>query len=244
MKKTIAVISLSLSLIGIVFAETNTSFNLSANASSNSESAEIKLLDQKAYEKIKKLIISHPDPLVNTRLLDLIKTGKVLFAANDFLPEMSSSLEQNGGKEQVFLWYNFRFILDVAEITNPADKNDYLLLALYHEAVHIDDHFNGKYKLIPLISNKVESEELTAQKIWDMEWSAVSKEWGFAKKIKKPYLVPVIYEATRKGETPETFLYGFYQLQTTGNAVQLNKDLLKGFSTRYSLEKGKLVSKP
>lgn len=198
-------------------------------------------ISPKVIEKVQKLVSEHSEQLVNTRLLDLIKSGQVLFAANNALPEMGSSLEEKNGKTQVLLWYNFDFVMNVPDIENPADKDDYLRLAMYHEAVHIDNHFTGKYSLMPLISTNSKSEYQISQKIWDMEWSAVTKEWEFAKKIKKPYLVPVIYSATKNGENPKTFLEGFYQLQVTGNATALNKSLIDGFTERYIMEKRKLL---
>ena len=194
-----------------------------------------------AISKIQKLVLNHPEPLVREKLLELIKSGKVLFAANNVLPEMSSSCEQNNGKDQVLLWYNIDFLLDVPEIKISTDKEDYLTLCLYHEAVHIDDHFSGKYVLLPLISDK-ELKEPAAKSLWNMEWSAVTKEWELAKKMKKPYLVPVIYNATKEGESRKTFLQGFYQLQMTGNASALNPTLRAGFRSRYEAELAKLPS--
>lgn len=192
-----------------------------------------------AIQKIQQEVLSHPEPLVREKLFEWITTSRVLFAANNLLPEMSSSLEQIKGKAQVLLWYNINFLLEVPGISSE-DKQTYLQLVLYHESVHIDDHFSGKLPLIPLLSEGTVPEEKTAQKMWDMEWSAVSKEWELAKKLGKPKLVPVIYEATKNGETPRTFLEGFYRLQMTGNAVALNSKLSAGITLRYQEELAKL----
>ncbi len=195
---------------------------------------------EQAIQKIQQEVLNHPEPLVREKLLDWIKTGKVLFAANNLLPETAVSVEQNKGKDQVLLWYNITFLLEVPNVVTPVDKQAYLWLALYHESVHIDDHFSGRFSLMPLLSDVTVSEEKTAQRIWDMEWSAVSKEWELAKRLKKPELVPVIYEATKNGETPQTFLQGFYQLRMTGNAVALNSKLSAGITSRYHEELAKL----
>ena len=144
---------------------------------------------------------------------------------------MSSSLETIQGTNHVFLWYNFDFVLDVPDVHDKADKDDYLKLALYHEAVHISDHMSGTFSLMPLIStNSPTLETSIARTIWNMEWSAVTKEWALAQKIHKPYLVPCIYEATKNRNTPENFLEGFYTLQRTGNAAMVNRDLIPVFN--------------
>jgi YD repeat-containing protein len=190
---------------------------------------------------IKQAVLKHPEPLVREKLFGWIDTRKVLFAANNILPEMSSSLEQVKGKDQVLLWYNITFILTVPNV-NEADKQAYLQLALYHEAVHIDDHFSGRLSLGPLVPEKPMSPENMAQNIWDREWSAITKEWALAKKMKKPYLVPVIDTATslRNVENSRTFLEGFYKLQLQGNATALNPALTAGFTKRYKQELVKL----
>jgi hypothetical protein len=193
-----------------------------------------------AEVKISRLVDSHPEPLVHKKLLGWLKSGRVQFAANNVLPEMSASLEQINGKGQVLLWYNYNFLLQVPQVP-PADKDDYLRLVLYHEAVHIDDHFAGRLPLGPIRPIGPMSFSQLAQATWDKEWSAVSKEWALAKKIQKPYLVPMIYNATRKGENRKSFLEGFYQLQMTGNAVALNHALGAEFTARYKKELAKLL---
>lgn len=197
---------------------------------------------EQAMTKIRPAILSHPEPLVREKLLEWLQTSSVLFAANNILPEMSSSLEQIKGKGQVLLWYNTTFVLQVPDV-NPVDKQAYLWLVLYHEAVHIDDHFSGRMPLGPLIAVGPVSEEWIARDMWEKEWSAVSKEWVLAKKLQKPYLVPEIALATLKGENPRTFLEGFYRLQMAGNAVAANPALAAGFTSRYRQELAKLSTR-
>lgn len=193
-----------------------------------------------AMAKIQPAILNHPEPLVREKLLGWLKTERVLFAANNILPEMSSSEEQGGGKKQVLLWYNTVFASQVPNVVTQEDKQAYLSLVLYHEAVHIDDHFSGRLPLGSLSPVGPVSPLGMAQDIWDREWSAVTKEWAFAKKLGKPYLVPVIYDTTKNGETARTFLDGFYLLQMSGNAAALNPLLTIGFTERHKKETAKL----
>ncbi len=196
-----------------------------------------------AIQKVQQLILSHPEPLVSQKLLGWLTDGSVKFAANNVLPEMSASLEQINGSGQVLLFYNITFLLEVPDLFDSADKQSYLLLVIYHEAVHIDDHFSGRLPLGPLIPVKPISPEDMAKNIWDREWSAVAKEWEFAKKLQKPYLVPMIHNTTKNNENPRTFLEGFYGLQISGNAVALNPALLDGFTLRYRQEVAKLSTR-
>lgn len=192
-----------------------------------------------AVNKIQQLAISHPEPLVREKLFGWIDHG-VLFAANNLFPEMNSSVEKKEGKDQVLLWYSIPFILDVPNVANPDDKQAYLQLCVYHEAVHIDDHMSGRLPLPSLVSGKPLPSDEMAQNVWDREWSAVTKEWALAKKLKKTHLVPVIYAATKNGETSRTFLDGFYKLQMQGDAVALNPSLASGFTKCYKKELEKL----
>lgn len=194
--------------------------------------------------KIVRAIMTHPEPLVREKLMNWIATERVQFAANKILPEMSSSLEKNDyGKRIVLLWYNVDYVLKMPDVNNPPDKELLLWLVLYHEAVHIDDHFSGRILLEPLISVGPVSDEYITRKMWDAEWSAVNKEWVLAKKMGKPYLVPMIAMAVRNGESPRSFLDGFYQLQMAGGPLKLNPGLAKFFTARYKQELAKLSVK-
>jgi len=197
-------------------------------------------ISQRALPKLRQAIQSHPESLVREKLWGWLGSEKVLFAANNILPEMSASLEEYKGRKQVLLWYNVDFLLQVPQVASSEDKQVYLWLVLYHEAIHIDDHFSGRMPLGPILPTAPTSITNIAEDIWNREWSAVTKEWILAKKLRKPYLVPMIYATTKNGETPKTFLRGFYQLQMSGNAVLMNPRLSAGFTLCYKQELAKL----
>lgn len=195
-----------------------------------------------AQSKIQRLVEEHPEPLVSRDLLGWVKTGKVKFAINRILPEMSSSLEATRNGPQIYLWCNQDYLLEVPPVSRPADKQALLRLVIYHEAKHISDHIQGNYKLRPLFPKKGEVPPDLAQRMWDMEWSAVSAEWELAKKWDVRYLVPVIAEATRNVDNPRSFLEGFYRLQMAGTGVLLDPSLGPQYRAIYEREKAKISS--
>ena len=195
-----------------------------------------------ALPKLQGAILSHPEALVREQLYAWLGDGRVKFATNNILPEMSVSLEKMGGKDQVLLWYNLGFVLQGIPEVAPVDRDDYLKLVLFHGVAQIQEHFNGKTRLIPVVPVGPVSEDSIAQTIWDLEWIGVTKEWELAKKLKKPYLVPVIAAATRNGETPRSFLNGFYLLQMGSHSVEFNRGLMAGFTARYKKELAKLAA--
>ncbi len=204
------------------------------------QATSLQQIREQAMSKLREAVLSHPGPLVREKLLSRFVSGEVLFVANEALPEMSTSQEDYKGRKQVLLWYNIDFLLKVPNVFNLEDKQAYLWLVLYHEAVHIDDHFSGTMLLGPLFPTAPVSKEQMANDTWDKEWSAVTKEWELAKKLGKPYLVPFIYGATKGHENPLTFLTGFYLLQMSGGAIAFNPALGTGFTARYKEELEKL----
>ncbi len=204
---------------------------------SPSEAREVTL----AVQKIQQVIKVHPEPLVREKLWAWIGQERVLFAGNNLVGEVSVSLEKDASKSVVLLWYNFNFVLHGLPQVAAADKADYLNLAIYNEAVQIEEYFAGRATLTPMIPSGPISEANLANVIWDREWTAVSKEWELAKKINKPYLVPLIYAATRKGETPRAFLDGFYLLQMDSHAI--SPTIAAEYTKRYKQEIAKLAAR-
>lgn len=197
-----------------------------------------------AIQKVQQAVLNHPEPIVREVLLNWITSGRVLFAANTILPEMLASLEKVKGKDQVLLWYNINFVLNGLPEVAPADKQDYLRLVLYHECIHLDDHFSGRLLLYPMVEEDISMSKVDYSNIiWDREWSAVAKEWQFAKRLGKPYLVPEIFGATKNGDTPRNFLEGFYNLQMHGIAVAVNPSHIAGMKARYQAERAKLLAR-
>ncbi|MEQ1500435.1 MAG: hypothetical protein ABL917_03645 [Parcubacteria group bacterium] len=193
--------------------------------------------------RLKSLVLAHPEPLVREKLYKWVDNGTVKFAPSVQLQEMVTSVEVMNGKKQILIWYNLDFLFRVPDITNQADKESYLRLVLYHEAVHVEEHLNGRHVISSLVATGPVSNEYMANYIWDTEWPAVSKEWVFAKKMRIPHLVPMIAVATLRGDNPRNFLQGFYELQMSGNAIKANPKIGPGLTARYKLELAKLEKK-
>ena len=193
--------------------------------------------------RLKSFVLSHPEPLVRERLYTWVDNGTVKFAPSVQLPEMVTSVEIMNGKKQILIWYNLDFLFRVPDIPTQADKDWYLRLVLYHEAVHIDEHLSGRHVISSIVVTGPVSNEFLANEIWDTEWPAVSKEWVFAKKMGIRHLVPMIAMATLNGDNPRNFLQGFYELQMSGNAIKANPKIGPGLTARYKLELAKLDKK-
>ena len=195
---------------------------------------------EEADIKISRLVQEHPEPLVSRDLLAWLKTGKVVFAMNRIIPEMASSQEMTPKGPQVMLWYNQDYVLDTPEVSRASDKLALLRLALFHEATHLDDHFKGKLKLLPLVIPRNKVPANIAQITWDFEWNAVSAEWELAKQWNVRYLIPEIALATRQVDNPRTFLEGFYNLQMNGMGAHYDPSLKPQFRAIYEREKAKI----
>jgi hypothetical protein len=156
---------------------------------------------------------------------------------------MAVSYEMVVGKLQTIIWYNPVFILNTPQITSAPDKEFYLWLVLYHEAVLVDEHLSGRHRLGPIVVSGPVSPSSIANDIWDAEWPAVKKEWELAKKLGKPHLVPAIADAVGDGDNDENFLFGFYNLQFNGIGALANPSIKESITARYNREVRKIQTK-
>lgn len=186
--------------------------------------------------KLTSLCMTHPEPLVREKLFNWVRTDVVQFAPSYNIDEMAVSHEMVNGKLQTIVWYNPIFILNTPQITSVPDKEFYLWLVLYHEAVLVDEHLSGRHRLGPIVVKGPVSPSSIANQIWDAEWSAVKKEWELAKKLGKPHLVPAIADAVGDGDNEEDFLDGFYILQVNGPGAMANPSIRESLTVRYIKE--------
>lgn len=193
--------------------------------------------------KLTSLCMTHPEPLVREKLFDWVRTEVVQFAPSLSVQEMAVSYEMVNEKLQTIVWYNPIFILNTPQIVNVPDKEFYLWLVLYHEAVLVDEHLSGRHRLGPIVVKGPVSPSSIANSIWEAEWPAVKKEWEFAKKFGKPHLVPVIADAVGDGNNEEDFLNGFYILQVNGPGAMANPSIRESLTVRYMREVKKLQNK-
>jgi hypothetical protein len=156
---------------------------------------------------------------------------------------MAVSYEMVVGKLQTIIWYNPVFIMDTPQIKSAPDKEFYLWLVLYHEAVLVDEHLSGRHRLGPIVVSGPVSPSSIANDIWDAEWPAVKKEWELAKKLGKPHLVPAIADAVGDGDNDENFLFGFYNLQFNGIGALANPSIKESITARYNREVRKIQTK-
>lgn len=189
---------------------------------------------------LKSITQRHPEPLVSDTLYKMVYNGTLKFAPTILHPEMFSSIEKVGEKNIILIWYNIDFVTRVPDVRYE-DKESYLMIVLYHEMVHVNEHLSGRHPLHSISKADNRTLYVRANEVWDIEWPAVQKEWQLAKKMGKPYLVPTIALATMFGDNPRSFLTGFYQLRMTGNEMINNPQFGPIFRARYEIELTRLM---
>lgn len=194
-------------------------------------------------KKMMEIATHHPEPLVREKLGAWVDGGTVQLGANNAMSDMSVSRDVYNGRVLIMIFYNpVNFIRLPGTSLNEADKDRLRQLMLYHQAVKVDEHMSGRLAIPPgmMLNPPPKVLEAFNRWLWEAEWIAVEKDWALVKKWGKTYLMPEMEGATRNGESPRSFLEGFYAIQLKREEYRLSPANFTTITARYKAELAKL----
>ena len=139
---------------------------------------------EQTTDLLRDLLENHPSPDVRGELQRWIKEKTIAYSisADAITHQMSVILYAVDGKLSPVLVINPKWFLNSISGDEKRDRH-YKELVLYHEYIHLRDHFRGEIKLLPLQLARADVEQNLAeyaQRFWRAEYSARKAEVAFA----------------------------------------------------------------
>jgi hypothetical protein len=162
------------------------------------------------------MIQAHPDQQFRSDMTTWYKSGRYLI---DVVPELPGDL---GSEYQcladdpkscwpvLLISSQFFASTSLEPITPPEKEAQAIRLekyaALYHEYIHLKNHFAGKYPLNSGINKKPVEEQAAYH--WGTEWDAFTGQWQFLKRMGAEY---VFFNSPSAALGEAAFLEKFYK---------------------------------
>lgn len=165
--------------------------------------------EQEQY--IRQLVGSHPNTELRTVLGNWLRQGTVKIFVDPKVQFLAANLGHYQDKPQtkfpvIAVNPEYSYITDVKRDSDILVKR---YLQIYHEYIHIKNHFSGKFPLGGNDEGRTVSQQ--AKFYWDAEWDASVQHWALARTLRAMH---VLNQGTPKqGFSNESLwlLQGFYE---------------------------------
>ncbi len=151
-------------------------------------------------EKVLDLYLTHPDPNCQRDMTAWLKSGQVIIVVESNLHgDMGTRImiDSDTGEEVVTVVAPTDFLTSTKTI-REGDIRLEKFTGLYHEYIHIQNHFNGQYPLNKRLKTLPIEEQ--AKYIWGTEFVAYRSQWQFLKQHHGEHLMLLPSEIAAKGE--------------------------------------------
>lgn len=195
---------------------------------------------KKAESALETLIREHPHPEVSKTLDRWIRDKRVYlsFSGDSMPPDITVNFSLWGKRRVPVLVANPDFLLSRRRLSRDDEKVDRELI-LFHEYVHLRDHFSGTIKLRR--QPRTESEITDYAKfLWRSESSAFHAQWHYARERGLTHLMPWFEAAIYQYGEKRGMLEAVHR--TLSENVLLEKERLrKVWGGMYRAELAKLT---
>ncbi len=150
--------------------------------------------DDRVAANLQYLIHHHPDEAFAKTMDEWVSSGSVALAMNVPIQEMAVTLTSDPPIQPVML-INPDWFLNKARDTHDEDQR-YKMLVLYHEYIHLKEHFDGN---VPLQARILRTEvtadpERFAELMWNAEYAAYKAELALAQRLGWTDLLPLHWQ--------------------------------------------------
>ncbi len=201
-----------------------------------------------ANRMLRDLIKNHPDEELRAELDRWIREGAVYLTEQlEGRPaEMVVGLVPVGADHKPVVMMNPEWLTGTAGRDATTDRR-YKELVVYHEYIHLKDHFNGTHPLMLMSIDPIRAQAERverAQSIWIAEYRAVRAEWEYAKRMGLQELMSDILRATVEfGGEERGVLEAFHRRLTSNQSrVTSTPDLFRAtWDDMYAAELRRLL---